>query len=270
MLVLSPPLFSTTYRWPLEDFVTQNLQQDCHDISLSVEENAYPSLINIPTFDHTQHDFAPSSSISYGGAVNGDIGNPIKVAKKLNHNASERDRRKRVNELYAFLCSLLPISSDQKKKVSIPGIVSHALKYIPKLQKEVKTLMHKKEKLLSYSSPKHLDIRNHSAKEAMIQTVPSVVSSVSVLDEKETVIQLISSTGHMNKNKEIDFLSKALEYLEEVYGLVLLNATTFEWYGDKKFLNTLHLQMQGDQKIEAEKLKEKLCSFYQQYHELSL
>ncbi|KAI3667258.1 hypothetical protein L6452_42308 [Arctium lappa] len=277
MLALSPPLFSTTYGWPVEDFITQNLQQDRHDISISVEaNNAYHSLIHFPTYDQTHHDFAPSNSISYGGGVNGNVGNPMKVAKKLNHNASERDRRKRVNEIYAFLCSLLPMSSDQKKKVSIPGIVSRTLKYIPELQKEVEMLMHKKEKLLLYSSPnvtvqEHLDIRNHhSAKEAMLQTVSSIVSSVSVLDEKEVVIQLISSTDHMNKNKEIDFLSKALEYLEEEYELVLLNATTFEWYGDKKFLNTLHLQMQGDQNIEAEKLKEKLCFFYQQSHELLL
>ncbi|KAJ9543965.1 hypothetical protein OSB04_023672 [Centaurea solstitialis] len=267
MLALSPPLFSTTYGWPLEDLVTQNLQPDYNDISIAVEANAYHAL----TFDHqTQYDFAPLNSVSSGGDLNGDITNSKKVTKKLNHNASERDRRKRVNELYSFLCSLLPISSDQKKKVSIPGMVSHALNYIPELQKEVETLMHKKEKLLLHSSPtnvtvqKHIDIRNHSAKEATsTRTISSVVSSVSVLDEKEVVIQLISSSDHMNKNKDIGFLSKALEYLEEEYGLLLLNATMFNWNGDNKFLSTLHFQMQGDHRIEAEKLKEKLCSFYQ-------
>ncbi|KAI3682342.1 hypothetical protein L1987_82262 [Smallanthus sonchifolius] len=65
---------------------------------------------------HIEHDFAPENftSSSSEGAVNENIGEPMKVAKKLNHNASERDRRKRVNELYAFLSSLLPMSTDQK------------------------------------------------------------------------------------------------------------------------------------------------------------
>ncbi|KVI03452.1 Achaete-scute transcription factor-related protein [Cynara cardunculus var. scolymus] len=216
MMLVSPPLFSTTYGWPLEDLITPNLQQDCN------EANSYHSLLDIPSFDQIQQDFAPEKSNSSGGAVNGDTVDNMTVGKKLNHNASERDRRKRVNDLYAFLRSLLPMSTAQKKKVSIPGTVSHALKYIAELQKEVERLIRKKEQLSSCFSPihitgvEHLDIRNQkSANDATIQTSSTVVSSVSFIDEKEAVIQLISLIDRMNKNKEIGFLSKTMEYLEQ-------------------------------------------------------
>ncbi|KAI3667267.1 hypothetical protein L6452_42317 [Arctium lappa] len=260
MLALTPPVFSTTYGWPLEDLITQNLQQDCNEAN-----SYYNSLIDFPTYDQLKNDFPPES-ISLN---NGGTGEATMVAKKLDHNASERDRRRKVNDLYAYLRSLLPMSSDQKKKVSIPGTVSRALKYIPELQKEVETLICKKKRL-SYSpstdktNKAYLGINKQSSKDAIIQTKSSIVSSVNVLTDKEVVIQLISSTDHMSTNKEIGYLSKVLEYLEqEEDGIVLLNATTFKCSGEGMLLNTLHLQVQGDNRIEAEKLKEKLCVFHQ-------
>ncbi|XP_019162255.1 PREDICTED: transcription factor bHLH101-like isoform X2 [Ipomoea nil] len=66
--------------------------------------------------------------------------------KKLSHNASERDRRKRINALYSSLRSLLP-DSDQARKLSIPATVSRVVKYIPELQKQVERLQQKKEEL---------------------------------------------------------------------------------------------------------------------------
>ncbi|KAI3667259.1 hypothetical protein L6452_42309 [Arctium lappa] len=265
MMLVSSPLFSTTYGWPLEDLITPDLQQGCN------EANSYNSILDFHSFDQIQQDFAPENSNSSGGAVNGGTVDNMIVGKKLNHNASERDRRKRVNDLYAFLRSLLPMSTDQKKKVSIPGTVSRALKYIPELQKEVERLIRKKEQLLSCSSQtnitgvEHLEIRNQSANDTTIQTSSTVVSSVSFIDENEAVIQLISSIDRMNKNKEIGFLSKTMEHLEqEEDGLVLLSATTFTCLGEERFLDTLHLQVQRDHKVDAEKLKGKLCSFYQQ------
>ncbi|KAI3830224.1 hypothetical protein L1987_04358 [Smallanthus sonchifolius] len=271
MLALSPPLFSTTYGWPLEN-LTQNLQQDCNDIFTEFEANSYNSLLDFYTFNQIQHDFAPENSISCSseGVVNENIGEPVKVAKKLNHNASERDRRKRVNELYAFLRSLLPMSSDKKKKVSIPQTVLRALKYIPQLQREVEALTRKKEKLSSYSSSSantsqdHLSVKKQSAKDAMMKRKSPAISSVRVLGEKEIVIQLISSTEHMSKNKDVGFLSNVLDYFEhEEDGFVLLNSTTFVGSGEGMSINTLHLQAQGDKKIDAERLKKKLCSFHQ-------
>ncbi|KAL4587418.1 hypothetical protein LXL04_000288 [Taraxacum kok-saghyz] len=258
MLALPPSLFPTTYGWPLEDLFAQNLQQDCED--------HISTIFDFSTYDQIQHDFAPEYSRE---AINGSIGDYMKVTKKLNHNANERDRRKKINDLYAFLRSLLPKSTDQKKRISIPVTVSCALKYLPKLQKEVQELRSEKERLLSCSSStdiisgEHLEIKNQCTKE---ETIYSVVVSVCVIGEKEVVIQLISSNVHMNKtNGNIGFLSVVLEYLEEEEdGVFLLNATTSKCLGGERFLNTLSLQVQGDHQIEAEKLKEKICSLYQQ------
>ncbi|GJW48988.1 transcription factor ORG2-like protein [Tanacetum coccineum] len=272
MIALSPTLFSTNYEWPLGNNIDRNHQQDCNSISLDVEANSYDSLLDFPAYDQIRQDFTPESSDSVGGAINGNIGEPmIKVSKKLNHNASERDRRKRVNDLYAYLCSLLPISADhKKKKVSIPGTVSRALEYIPELRKEVETLIRKKEKLSSYSTSststrqKNIGIKGQSSKDVTTNTNSWVVSSVSILGEKEVVIQLIFSMDHMNKNKEIGSLSRVLTYLEsEENGFVLLNSTAFKCSGEHMLLNTLHLQVQCDTKVDAEMLKEKLYHFSQ-------
>ncbi|KAI3525986.1 hypothetical protein L1887_05125 [Cichorium endivia] len=269
MLALSP-LFSTTYGWPSGDLIQNNVQLDCNDISIEVEANSYNPLLDFPIYDDNHHDdFAPENSTSSGGLVNGGSADPLLVVKKLNHNASERHRRKRVNDLHAFLRSLLPMSSDQKKKVSIPGTVSRALKYIPELQKEVEILIRKKEKLSSYSSSKaslkQEGMKHTSCRDSKIERKASVVSSVRVLGAKEAVIQLISSTDHMIKKKETGLLSKVLEFLEqEEDGFILLNATNFRSSGEVTSLSTLHLQVQGDNIIDTERLQEKLCSFYQQ------
>ncbi|KAL4587427.1 hypothetical protein LXL04_000298 [Taraxacum kok-saghyz] len=263
-----PPLFPSNYGWPSDDFIPKDIQLDCHD-SVPVEANSYNSVLDFPTYDDIQSDLPPENSNSSGGIANGDFADPLSVVKKLNHNASERHRRKRVNNLYAFLRSVLPISGDQKKKVSIPGTVSRALKYIPELQKEIATLIRKKEKLSLDSSPKdnlrQQGMKNKIGKGAKMETKSSVVSSVSVLGANEAVIQLISSNEHMNKRKEIGLLSRVLEYLEqEEDELVLMNATTFKCFGEETSFTTLHLQMQGDNSMDAERLKEKLCSFHQQ------
>ncbi|KAM0046855.1 putative transcription factor bHLH family [Helianthus debilis subsp. tardiflorus] len=237
-----------------------DLQHDCH------ETNLYN-----PFLDFHTYDLAPEHSISSGEAATGSIRDEMMVAKKLNHNASERDRRKKVNEVYAFLSSLLPISHDEKKKISIPRTVSYVVKYIPELQKEVETLRCKKENLLPYSSSstntrKELSgIRKLSADDTIIKTASSVVCSVSNLGAKEVVIQLIYSKDRMKKNQELNLLSKVLEYLEyEEDELVLVNVTTFKTSGEGMLLSTLHLQqVQGNHKIESEKLKQKLCAFHQ-------
>ncbi|KAI3525988.1 hypothetical protein L1887_05127 [Cichorium endivia] len=269
MLALSP-LFSTTYGWPSEDLIQKNVQLDCNDFSNEVEENSYNPFLDFPTYNDKQNEFEPANSTSSGGLVNGGSANSLLVTKKLNHNFSERHRRKRVNDLYGFLRSLLPMSSDPKKKVSIPGTVSRALKYIPELQKEVEILIRKKQKLSSYSSSKanlSQEVTKHrSCRDSTMERKASIVSSVRVLETKEAVIQLISSTDdHMIKRKEIGLLSKVLECLEqEEHGFVLLNATTFRSSGEAMSLSILHLQLQGDKTIDTERLKEKLYSFNQQ------
>ncbi|KAL4587422.1 hypothetical protein LXL04_000293 [Taraxacum kok-saghyz] len=269
MLALSPTQFSPIYGWPSEDLI----QQECNDISIEAEANSHKSFLDFHTYNDIHQDSATEIYSFSGEVANGDFSNPM--LKKLNHNASERDRRKRVNDLYAFLRSVLPNSSDQKKKISIPGTVSRALKYIPELQKEVATLIRKKEKLSLDSSSKY-DLRqqgmkNKIGKDAKIETKSSVVSSVKVLGAKEAVIQLISLNDHMSKTKKIGLLSKVMEYLEKEEDIVLINSTTFKCFGEgMSLLSTLHIQVNGENSIDAERLKEKLCSFHQQADRLFL
>ncbi|KAJ6700145.1 ACHAETE-SCUTE TRANSCRIPTION FACTOR-RELATED [Salix purpurea] len=83
-----------------------------------------------------------TSFTAYSGSGDPDM------VKKLHHNASERDRRKKINSLYSSLRSLLP-ASDHMKKLSIPSTISRVLKYIPELQQQVEKQIQRKEELLS-------------------------------------------------------------------------------------------------------------------------
>ena len=59
-------------------------------------------------------DFTLENSMSSGISANSGTGDENMVVKKYDHNAGERNRRKRVNNLYQCLGSLLPVASDQK------------------------------------------------------------------------------------------------------------------------------------------------------------
>ncbi|KAK1303275.1 hypothetical protein QJS10_CPB11g01573 [Acorus calamus] len=74
--------------------------------------------------------------------------NPPSTSKtKLNHNAYERDRRRKLNSLFSSLQSLLP-GIDEKNKMSVPTTISRILKYIPELQKHVEGLRRLKEEMV--------------------------------------------------------------------------------------------------------------------------
>ncbi|XP_074352730.1 transcription factor ORG3-like [Apium graveolens] len=131
MLTLSPPLFPS-FGWPLVD-----------DLNIiSQDQNEY-FVGNFGYIDTTSSGVLPSPQSTNYEPIGGGI-NPTGLVKKLNHNASERDRRKKINNLYSSLFSLLS-DSNRMKKLSIPAIVARVVKYIPELQKEAETLVQKKE-----------------------------------------------------------------------------------------------------------------------------
>ncbi|XP_042474918.1 transcription factor bHLH100-like [Macadamia integrifolia] len=203
----------------------------------------------------------PSSQllIDHDGPTSTLSGDP-EAFKKLNHNASERDRRKRLNGLYFTLQSLLP-EGDRTKKLSIPATVSCALKYIPELQKHVQKLTHRKEDILSSIYKQGDTIKLHKQEKGTggdWGSLPSV--SASKVDEREVVIQICAS-----KAKNIP-LSKVLVDLEEV-GLQVLSASAIESNGEKVFYN-LHLQVKETQRLESEVLSQKLMLMYQNREEL--
>lgn len=119
MLALSSPLFSTPYGWPLAD----NFSKVCGD------PDSTQSFLEFPSSDQIQLDFTPENSSSFGGAVNRGKGDGMNVVKKLNHNASERDRRKKVNNLYESLRSVLPMSNDRKVVKHLVSLDMNFMKY---------------------------------------------------------------------------------------------------------------------------------------------
>ncbi|RDX76565.1 Transcription factor ORG2, partial [Mucuna pruriens] len=175
------------------------------------------------------------------------------MVKKLSHNASERDRRKKVNHLVSSLRSLLPIA-DQTKKMSIPATVSRVLKYIPELQKQVQGLTKKKEELLCRIS-RQGDAVNKESRRKICQHNSSFVVSTSRLNDCEAVVHISSYEVHKVP------LSEILHCLEN-NGLFLLNASSSETFGGRVFYN-LHCQVEKTHRLESEILTEKLLSIYE-------
>ncbi|KAM6548019.1 hypothetical protein CsatB_019695 [Cannabis sativa] len=164
------------------------------------------------------------------------------IVKKLNHNASERDRRKKINDLYSSLRALLPLS-DQTKKMSIPATVSRVLKYVPLLQEEVEGLVRKRDELLSRIQSKEQGnyTKNSIEKVDKIKgTAPKSLSSISAtqLSEKEIAVQISTYKLHNN------LLSQMLFHFEGD-GLSLLHASSFESFRGRVFHN-LHLHVEVD------------------------
>ncbi|KAK3020694.1 hypothetical protein RJ639_046557 [Escallonia herrerae] len=206
MLALSPPLFSTS-GWLLEDPISHG------NYSNNTEAATSESFLQSPL---ARPQVGPLD---------------VTMVKKINHNASERDRRKRVNRLYASLFSLLP-AADQTKKLSIPATVSRVVKYIPDLQKEVERLVQKKEQLSS-RIPWQEDLA-HAKKRRTVRSSSSTVSATP-LGDREVVLQIFTAEANNSQ------LCEALQILEED-GFCLLNASSFRSSGERVFYS-LHLQV---------------------------
>ncbi|KAK1366018.1 Transcription factor ORG2 [Heracleum sosnowskyi] len=252
MLTLSPPLFPS-FGWPLVDDDDLNIiSQDQNDTFVG----------NFGYMDTSISDLLPSpQSTNFEPIGSGDI-NTTGVVKKLNHNASERDRRKKINDLYSSLFSLLP-DADRMKKLSIPATVACVVKYIPELQKEVEILIQKKEELSSRMCRQREDSTDYQVGkrrkvERNKETSLSAAVTISPVGCNEVVVQISALQG----NKGL--LSEALSKLELGDGLFLLNASSFQSIGDRIF-HTLHFQAQGKYELELQAIKEKIMSLYEKH-----
>ncbi|XP_058740177.1 transcription factor ORG2-like [Vicia villosa] len=179
---------------------------------------------------------------------------PKLMVKKLNHNASERDRRKKVNSLISSLRSLLP-GDDQTKKLSIPVTISRVLKYIPELQKKVEGLTKKKEELLSRISRQEYAVNKESQRKIIPSYNSSFVVSTSRLNDCELAVHISSYEAHKIPISEI------LMCLED-NELFLLNSSSSKTFGGRVFYN-LHLQVDKTQRLECDDLIQKLSSVYE-------
>ncbi|KAF1002717.1 transcription factor bHLH100-like [Apium graveolens] len=247
MLTLSPPPLFPSFGWPLVD--DANLishETDCFFANLDSIETSFSAL--------------PSpQSTNFEPTVRGDIDITTGVVKKLNHNASERDRRKKINNLYSSLFSLLP-DADRMKKQSIPATVECVVKYIPELKNEVESLVQKKEELSSRMCRQREDNADYQVgkrrKVERKETSSSASVTISPVGCNEVVVQISS----LKADKGL--LSEALNKLELGDGLFLFNASSFQSVGDIAF-HSLHFQAQRKCGLELEALKGKIMALYE-------
>ncbi|EXC19631.1 Transcription factor ORG2 [Morus notabilis] len=240
MLALSPPSFSTNIAyWPLEDTLGHDDQNYFYrdvepaNSDQSVFLNSFPmTLVTSDQRSRAELDWLASPTTTTG-AISRDLSMAV---RKLNHNVSERDRRKKINHLYSSLRALLP-ASDHTKKLSIPATVSRVVKYIPELQQEVEGLIRKREELLSITNSRQLQVGQEIKNQIKSISRTSLSSvSASQLNNKDVAVQI--STLKADKNYT---LSEILHNLEED-GLSVLNISSFESSCGRVFHN-LHLQM---------------------------
>ncbi|KAL3533564.1 hypothetical protein ACH5RR_007085 [Cinchona calisaya] len=244
MLTLSSPLFG----YPLEDLSSHE-----QNAFYQGETESSESLLNSPTF---QQQIRQNESKQFS-----HVNDESKNVKKLNHNASERDRRQRINSLYISLRSLLP-PAYQEKKLSIPVTISRVLKYIPELQKEVKLLIQKKEGITTRISEEENSSPLKRQRKSCTQCSSSTVS-INRPSEREVMIQLATL-----KNSGCSF-ADVLSILEQD-GLLLLNSSCFESSFEGRVFYNLHLEVRGVQVLDLEGLKKKLLSLYDKPEDQSL
>ncbi|AEE79594.1 basic helix-loop-helix (bHLH) DNA-binding superfamily protein [Arabidopsis thaliana] len=241
------PSFFTNFGWP-----STNQYESYYGAGDNLNNGTFLELTVPQTYEVTHHQNSLGVSVSSEG---NEIDNNPVVVKKLNHNASERDRRKKINTLFSSLRSCLP-ASDQSKKLSIPETVSKSLKYIPELQQQVKRLIQKKEEILvRVSGQRDFELYDKQQPKA----VASYLSTVSAtrLGDNEVMVQVSSSKIHNFS------ISNVLGGIEED-GFVLVDVSSSRSQGERLFY-TLHLQVENmdDYKINCEELSERMLYLYE-------
>jgi hypothetical protein len=216
----SPTLHFPSFLHPLDDSKSHNI--NLHHMSLSHSNNTNSNNNNYQEEDR--------------GAV--------VLEKKLNHNASERDRRRKLNALYSSLRALLPLS-DQKRKLSIPMTVARVVKYIPEQKQELQRLSRRKEELLKRISRKtHQEQLRNKAMMDSIDSSSSQRIAANWLTDTEIAVQIATSKWTS--------VSDMLLRLEE-NGLNVISVSS-SVSSTARIFYTLHLQMRGDCKVRLEEL----------------
>nr|WAK86059.1 transcription factor bHLH13 [Nothapodytes nimmoniana] len=266
MLALSPPsLFNGETSWLLDQEIPIMDQQINFYGEIQTPSPMDPTFLHSSSSLSLQPQIDIISETTRFGYSNSNVDAAVNMnmmVKKLTHNASERDRRKRINGLYASLRSLLP-ALDKTRKISMPSTVSRVVKYIPELQEEVEMLIRKKEELLSIISRQGGDLlvqnqrNNRQGQETVADQDRRLMAAVSInsVGDREIAIQL-STTAESNTY----MLSYVSQNLEED-GFDLLNANSFQTFGERVFYG-FHVKVQDSYKIEIDMLREKLMPLF--------
>ncbi|XP_030540830.1 transcription factor ORG2-like [Rhodamnia argentea] len=246
-------LFSSPSGWPLEDSTSHEQKSYMHGDAYTCYS---PPLLHFPFLSpptpYPQTELAVDPLDTPFAVANGEA----TMVKKLNHNASERDRRKKMNGVYSTLRSLLP-ATDQMQKLSIPTTVSRALKYIPELQQQVEKLTREKENLLSRTNAtRDRDYCTKKGEGSLQNVAPSI--STARLSESEVAVQIC--TPKVMAHQTVDF-SEVLLTLD-CHGFSLISSSTFESCGGTRTFYNLHVQVERSWGTECEALKEKLSALF--------
>ncbi|XP_022554193.1 transcription factor bHLH101-like [Brassica napus] len=182
------------------------------------------------------------------------------LEKKLNHNASERDRRRKLNALYASLRALLP-PSDQKRKLSIPKTIAGVVKYIPEQKQELQRLSRRKEELMKRISNK-TETLNHQQEQLrnralMMESIDSSSQKIAANWITDTEIAVQIATWKWTS------ISDILLRLEE-NGLNAISVSS-SVSSTARIFYTLHLQMRGGCRVRLEELDGMLYGLHQSY-----
>lgn len=147
-----------------------------------------------------------------------------------------------------------------QKKLSIPATVSRVVKYIPELQKEVESLIEKKDRNLRLISQEKSSCQ---LEKKMRNDSQSSVVSATRISETEIMIQVSTF-----KSNRVSFAEVLLNL--EHNGLVLLNSSVFESSQARVFYN-FHLQVEETHQVQdLERLKQKLLSLLEKQQDQPL
>ncbi|KAG2334588.1 hypothetical protein Bca52824_005768 [Brassica carinata] len=167
------------------------------------------------------------------------------LEKKLNHNASERDRRRKLNALYASLRALLPDQKKAEHSKDRRGVV----KYIPEQKQELQGLSRRKEELLKIISIKTATMKHQQEKlkdRAMMDSIDSSSQKMAAnwITDTEIAVQIATSKWAS--------ISDMLLRLEE-NGLNVISVSS-SVSSTASIFYTLHLEMRGDCRVRLEEL----------------
>ncbi|KAL5720073.1 hypothetical protein ACHQM5_012776 [Ranunculus cassubicifolius] len=238
-----------TLGFPLQDEV-MSYEQDwiADDLLFNLNHNEWDnigSFCSSSPLEKELHNSKDSGETSYDPAT----------TKKLNHNASEKIRRKKLNELYHTLQSLLP-NTGGKKKLSIPVSVSHAVKYIPQLQRQVIRLVRRKEDILSCIFKQNSEHTSYHVQSNCVKEQSFARVTTSQIGDREIVIQISTPT----EGKAT--FSNVLQNLEE-NGVDILSVVSVS--SENKVFYTLHVEVKENHRVESEMLRKKIISLYVQW-----
>ncbi|XP_048624227.1 transcription factor bHLH101 [Brassica napus] len=262
MCALTPMFPSNQQEW----YSTSTMEYPWLDsFSPTLPSSLYPSFDQLDEFKNYNINLLPHHmNLADINGTNNNSNNDQEehqgsvLEKKLNHNASERDRRRKLNALYASLRALLP-PSDQKRKLSIPKTVAGVVKYIPEQKQELQRLYRRKEELMKRISNK-IETLNHQQEQLrnralMMESIDSSSQKIAANWITNTEIAVQIATWKWTS------ISDMLLRLEE-NGLNVISVSS-SVSSTARIFYTLHLQMRGDCRVRLEELDGMLYGLHQ-------